>query len=92
MGNKKKLQWNSVQRSGINPYTYISEAQLETKLCVFDDGDLVTTLLGEIGIIIGYGTHPDGVPSEYDQSAYYKVLINNNVYNYLPAALEKVKK
>lgn len=92
MGNKKKLQRNSVQRSGINPYTYIPEVYVETELYIFDNGDLVTTLLGEIGIIIGYGTHPDGVPPEYNQSAYYKVLINNNVYNYLPTALKKVKK
>ena len=55
----------------------------------FKIGELVTTVMGEYGIVLGYGKH-DIYPS--DESEYYHVLINDQVFYYLPFALLKVKK
>ena len=52
-------------------------------------GDLVMTVLGDYGIVVGFGKH-----NKYniDDSEYYYVLINNHVQCYLPFALIKMKK
>lgn len=55
----------------------------------FDIGDLVTTILGEYGVIIGIGEH---IVYKNDETEYYHVLIGADVFCYLPFALKKVKK
>ena len=52
-------------------------------------GDLVTTILGEYGIIVGFGKH---TVYDIDKTNYYHVLINDNVQYYLPFALIKIEK
>jgi hypothetical protein len=51
-------------------------------------GDLVTTVLGEYGIIIDIGEHN---VYKSDSTEYYHVLICNYVQCYLSFALMKVK-
>ena len=55
---------------------------------LFSVGDLVTTVLGDYGIILKYGKHAkyptDGVE-------YYHVLIKNEIHCYLPYALIKIE-
>ena len=55
----------------------------------FNVGDLVTTILGEYGVVIKIGKH-DLYPT--DKSEYYHVLINGYIYCYLSFALIKIKK
>jgi len=55
----------------------------------FEIGDLVTTILGEYGIIIAIGEH---TVHKTDETEYYHVLIEDYVYCYLPFALIKIKK
>ena len=55
----------------------------------FEVGDLVKTILGEYGIITGYGKH---TKYKADETEYYYVLINEHIHYYLPFALIKVKK
>ena len=52
-------------------------------------GDLVTTLLQEYGVVIGFGKHPD---HKHDKTEYCYLLIENQVYNYLSYTVKKVKK
>ncbi len=56
---------------------------------IFDIGDLVTTILGEYGIIVNIGEH---TMYKTDKTQYYHVLIENHIHCYLPFALIKVKK
>ena len=55
----------------------------------FKTGDLVMTVLGDYGIVVGFGKH---MKYGIDDSEYYYVLINNHVQYYLPFALIKIKK
>lgn len=55
----------------------------------FSVGDLVTTIMGDYGVIVKIGKH-DRHPT--DQTHYYHVLIDDNVYCYLGIALIKIKK
>lgn len=55
----------------------------------FNVGDLVSTVLGEYGIVLGYGKHKVH-PS--DHSEYYYVLIKDSIHYYLPCALIKIQK
>ena len=93
MGNKKKLQRNSLQGSGIERYSYLSEPAASQELAFFNDGDLVSNIFGQIGIIIGYGPSDGNLKLFYNcEQNYYKVLIEGTVYNYIPGSLKKVKK
>ena len=56
---------------------------------VFNIGDLVETLLGEYGVVIGYGPHTIYYK---DESNYYKVLIDGHVYHYISSGIKKVEK
>lgn len=56
---------------------------------IFDVGDLVTTVLGEYGIIVKIGQHYEHIT---DKTQYYHVLIGDSVYCYLGFALIKIKK
>jgi len=55
----------------------------------FEIGDLVTTILGEYGIIVAIGEH---VTYKSDETEYYHVLIEDHIYCYLPFALIKIEK
>ena len=55
----------------------------------FSVGELVTTVLGDYGIIVKVGQH-DQHPT--DKTDYYHVLINGHIYCYLAFALIKMKK
>jgi hypothetical protein len=55
----------------------------------FSIGELVMTLLGEYGVIIGIGRHPD---HKTDRTEYYKILINGYTYHYLSCGLTRIKK
>ena len=52
-------------------------------------GDLVTTILEEYGIIVGFGKHPE---YDLDQTEYCYVLIGSRVYNYMTESIKKVIK
>jgi len=56
----------------------------------FDVGDLVTTVMGEYGIIVGYGRHISYPMS--DNCDYYHVLIDGDISCYLPFSLTIVEK
>jgi hypothetical protein len=55
----------------------------------FEVGDLVTTILGNYGVIVGFGKHSR---YESDSSFYYYVLIDEVIQHYLPMALIKINK
>jgi len=55
----------------------------------FKIGDLVSTVLGEYGIIVDIGEH---IRYKSDNTEYYHVLIGQHVYCYLSFALIKIKK
>ena len=55
----------------------------------FSVGDLVTTVLGDYGVIVKIGQH-DKYPT--DRIDYYHVLIDGYIYCYLAFALIKIKK
>ena len=55
----------------------------------FNVGDLVSTVLGEYGIVVKVGQH-DKHPT--DRTDYYHVLIDDHINCYLAFALIKVKK
>ena len=59
---------------------------VNTKLQI---GDLVSTVLGEYGIIVDIGEH---TRYKSDNTEYYHVLIGQHIYFYLPFALIKIKK
>ena len=49
-------------------------------------GDLVTTLMGEHGVVIGYGEEGHSILA----GKYYKILMKDgHVYNYISGALKK---
>ena len=56
---------------------------------VFNIGDLVETVMGEYGIILGYGPH---TIYYNDKSNYYKVLIDGDIFHYISNGLKKVEK
>ena len=59
----------------------------------FEIGDLVSTILGEHGVIVAYGPHTDHHNfSKHDKTNYYQVLIEGNVRHYISASLRKYKK
>ena len=59
----------------------------------FNEGDLVTTITGDYGIVIGSGASEDLKKSlGRDNDNYYKVLIEDQIYHYLSYTLIKVKK
>ena len=64
---------------------YIVDKNIEN----LEVGDLVTTVLGEYGVIVGFGKHPE---SESDKTEYCYILMNEHVYHYLTASVRKVKK
>ena len=63
---------------------YILEDPLQLKV-----GDLVTTILEEYGVVLGFGKHPD---YKNDETEYCYLLIGNQIYNYLSCAIKKVEK
>ena len=72
-------------------YSFLTEVEKIQQKQELNVGDLVSTLLGEIGIILGFGSHPDW--SRFDglgQTKYYKVLINGSVYHYISGAIRKI--
>ena len=58
----------------------------------FKEGDLVSTLLGEYGIIIGQGPPADLKKVVGDSDVYYKVLIDGRISHYLSHGLKKIIK
>ena len=52
-------------------------------------GDLVTTILGDYGIVINIGEHN---LYKSDNTEYYHVLIEGHIHCYLSFALIKIKK
>ena len=50
-------------------------------------GDLVTTVVGEIGLIIGHDVIQKYFPK--DKTKYYQVLVKGEVFNYIPGTLKK---
>ena len=52
-------------------------------------GDLVTTIMGKYGVILGFGKHPD---FQKYKTKYYYVLIENEIYHYLPHSIIKQSK
>ena len=56
----------------------------------FKIGELVTTIMGDYGVVVGFGKHSKY--SESDNCDYYHVLINGEVSCYLPFSLQKVEK
>jgi hypothetical protein len=56
----------------------------------FEIGELVTNIVGEYGIIVGFGRHIKY--PESDNCNYYHVLIGGYVSCYLPYSLQKVEK
>ena len=73
----------------MNGIYYLEEICVLNNTSKFKVGDLVTTLLQEYGIIVGFGKHPD---HEKDNTEYCYVLIDNQVYNYLASSIKKVEK
>ena len=69
-------------------YQYQTQVALIRELCCLEVGDLVTTVMGEIGIIVGKGPHADYMK---DQTQYYYVLVEGFVYHYVSAGLKKIK-
>ena len=55
----------------------------------FSVGDLVTTIMGDYGIVVKIGQHHK---HPTDKTDYYHVLIDGNIYCYLAIALIKIKK
>ena len=70
-------------------YTYPTQISIVDELQCFKVGDLVVTLMGEYGIVVGQGKHD---VFYQDRSNYLKVLINGNVYNYIAGSLKLIKK
>ena len=66
-------------------YTYLDKFNNVEEKQLFQVGDLVVTWMGEYGVILGYGSLFD-----FDSTFYYKILIDNDVYNYIAEALEKI--
>ncbi len=56
---------------------------------IFNVGELVSTVLGDYGIVVKIGQHREYPTDKVD---YYHVLINGDVYCYLAFALIKIKK
>lgn len=54
----------------------------------FKVGDLVTTILGDYGIIVKIGKHNK---YDIDRTDYYHVLIEEHVRCFMPFALIKIK-
>ena len=73
----------------MNGIYYLEEICVLNNTSKFKVGDLITTLLQEYGIIVGFGKHPD---HEKHNTEYCYVLIDNQVYNYLASSIKKVKK
>ena len=69
-------------------YLYPTQVHVVHKLECFSVGDLVRTIMGEYGIILGQGPHEIYYK---DMSNYYKVLIDGNIYHYIAGALKKIK-
>jgi len=68
---------------------YFSEVLVMHGLQEISLGDLVTTILEEYGIIVGFGKHPE---YDLDQTEYCYVLIGSRVYNYMTESIKKVIK
>ena len=88
MGYASLQFWNQIQRSGVIDPIYLPHLYILGDI-KFEIGDLVTTILGEYGIIIGIGEH---IVHKSDETEYYHVLIEDHIYCYLPFALIKVEK
>ena len=58
----------------------------------FKKGDLVMTIMGDYGIVIGPGA-PEDLKKVLgrDNENYYKVLINGQICHYLSYTLRKIK-
>ncbi len=72
----------------IAPYFIRDDLILKDHKPKFFIGDLVTTILGEYGIIVKIGEHN---VYRSDNTEYYHVLICNHIQCYLPFALIKIK-
>ncbi len=73
-------------------YTYPTASIVGGEVIFFNEGDLVETIMGQIGIVVGHGPHPHnlyflGNP----KTLYYKVLIQETVYYFIAGALKKKK-
>ena len=72
-------------------YSFLTEVECLQQKQELNVGDLVSTLLGEIGIVLGFDKHPDC--RRYDglgQTKYYKVLIDGSIYHYISGAIRKI--
>ena len=70
-------------------YTYCLDVFKTIKDEVIELGDLVQTVLGEYGVVVGLGPHSIFYN---DKSNYFKVLIKGYVYHYISGSLRKVNK
>ena len=70
-------------------YIYQTQPHLIKEINCFEVGDLVVTIMGEYGVVLGVGPHVDYMK---DQTRYYYVLIDGTVYHYIAAWLLKHKK
>ena len=70
-------------------YTYCHDTLKEIKDEVIELGDLVQTILGEYGVVVGHGPHSIFYK---DKSNYFKVLIKGYVYHYVSGSLKKINK
>ncbi len=55
----------------------------------FDLGELVMTIMGNYGIVVGFGKHLSYPKT--DKCDYYHVLIDGEISCYLPFSLKKIK-
>ena len=70
-------------------YTDLVHEHLIIDSLKLEIGDLVMTILGDYGVVVGYGKHP---ANSSDKTDYYRILIDDNIYHYLSHALMRVEK
>ncbi len=70
-------------------YTYCDDMPTDIENEIIELGDLVQTILGEYGVVIGCGPHTIFYK---DKSNYFRVLIKDQVYHYVSGSLKKVNK
>ena len=72
------------------PYIYpIRDCYPPLKTEIYEVGELVETIMGQYGIVLGFGPH---TTYHNDRSNYYKVLIDGYIYHYVSIGLKKVVK
>ena len=70
-------------------YTYCDNLTADIHKETIELGDLVQTILGEYGVVIGHGPH---AIFYQDKSNYFRVLIRGHIYHYVSGYLKKINK